>query len=331
MSVLSFQMPQKVVIDMIDENHGIFVFEPLEKGYGVTIGNALRRVLLSSLEGYAITSVKIPGVLHEFSSIEGVVEDMVEVILNLKRVRFKKIADNEEDKLTFKVEGKDRVVAEDIVKSSATLEVLNPDLVICNLAKGAKLEMEITIGKGRGYIPSDENKQEENEIGIISIDSIYTPLKNVKFEVENTRVEQRIDYEKLSMEVETDGSIDPESAMRDATDILMQHFALLSSRGISFEPITDIIEDEIMDDETLRVRKLLQTPISRLSLSVRASNCLKAANVNSLGELAKLKISDMLKFRNLGKKSLSELQELMEEKGLKFGMDLNKYKLEEEV
>ncbi|MCP3659578.1 MAG: DNA-directed RNA polymerase subunit alpha [Bacteroidetes bacterium] len=331
MSVLSFQMPQKVIIDLIDENHGIFVFEPLEKGYGVTIGNALRRVLLSSLDGYAITSVKVPGILHEFSSMEGIVEDMVEVILNLKRVRFKKISDNEENKISFKVEGKDRVVAEDITKSSSFLEVLNPDLVICNLAKSAKLEMEITIAKGRSYIPAEENKNDTDEIGVIAIDSIYTPVRNVKYEVENTRVEQRIDYEKLTMEVETDGSVDPESAMRDATDILMKHFALLSTKGISFEPMADNIEDEIMDDETLRIRKLLQTPISRLSLSVRASNCLKAANVSTLGELAKLKISDMLKFRNLGKKSLSELQELMEEKGLKFGMDLNKYKLEETV
>ncbi len=331
MSVLSFQMPQKVVIDMFDENHGIFVFEPLEKGYGVTIGNALRRVLLSSLEGFAITSFKIPNVLHEFSSMEGVIEDTVEIILNLKRVRFKSISDNVENKLSFKVENKDRVVAEDITKNSSSLEVLNPDLVICNLAKGTKFEMEVTIGKGRSYIPADENKNEDDEIGIISIDSIYSPVRNVKFEIENTRVEQKIDFEKLSIELETDGSIDPESAMRDATDILMKHFALLSSRGVSFEPITDNVEDEIMDDETLKIRKLLQTPISRLSLSVRASNCLKAADVSTLGELAKLKIGDMLKFRNLGKKSLSELQELMEEKGLKFGMDLSKYKLDEEV
>lgn len=327
----AFQMPQRVAIDMIEENRGIFVFEPLEKGFGVTIGNALRRVLISSLEGYAITSAKIPGILHEFSSIEGVAEDMVEIILTLKKVRFKKVADISETKLHFKVENKNRVLAEDIIKSSSSLEVLNPDLVICNLSEGKIFEMELTVGKGRGYVPSEDNIDEDKELGVIALDSIYSPIRNVKYNVENTRVEQRIDYEKLTMEVETDGSIDPESAMREATDILMKHFALLSSKGVSFEPIIDAPEDDIMDDETLRVRKLLQTPISRLNLSVRASNCLKAGTVHTLGELAKLKEADLLKFRNLGKKSGTELKKLIEDKKLKFGMDLSKYKLDEEI
>ncbi len=331
MSVLTFQMPQKVVVDQIDENYGIFIFEPLEKGYGVTIGNSLRRVLLSSLDGYAITSINIPGIQHEFSTIEGVREDLVEVILNLKKVRFKKTDETEEDKITVSINNKDNFLAGDIGKASSSFKILNPDLVICNLSKGGSFEIELTVKKGRGYISAEENKTDEQKIGLIEIDSIFTPIKMVKYYVENTRVEQSIDYEKLSVELQTDGSIDPESAMREATDILMRHFALLSSRGLSFEPVIDIPEEDIMDDETLRIRKLLQTPASRLNLSVRATNCLKAANVNTLGELAKLKTQDMLKFRNLGKKSMNELQTLIEEKGLKFGMDVSKYKLDEEI
>ncbi len=331
MSVQNFQMPQKVVVDQIDENNGIFIFEPLEKGYGVTVGNSLRRVLLSSLEGYAITSIKIPGVLHEFSTMEGVVEDLMEIILNLKKVCFKKINDNEELKINVKIKDKERFTAGDIGVASSSFEILNPDLVICNLSREVELEIELTVNKGRGYVSAEENKPEEQIIGSVSIDSIYTPIKNVQYLVENTRVGQRIDYEKLSVEVKTDGSIDSETAMREATDILIKHFALLSSKGVNFEPVIDIPEEEIMDDETLRIRKLLQTPISRLNLSVRASNCLKAANITALGELAKLKLADMIKFRNLGKKSLTELQTLVEEKGLKFGMDISKYKLDEEL
>ena len=330
MSVINFQMPSKVTVDHLDDNNGIFIFEPLERGYGVTIGNALRRVLISSLEGYAITSVKIPGVLHEFSTIEGVVEDVMDLMLNLKKVRFKKITDIDEDVITVSISNKKQFVASDIGDASTSFEVLNPDMPICNLAKGKSLSLELTINKGRGYVSADENKPADHTIGVMPIDSIYTPVRNVKYNVEETRVGQRIDFEKLSVEVMTDGSIDSESAMREATDILIQHFALLSTRGVNFEPLADLQEDEMMDDETLRVRKILQTPITDLNLSVRAMNCLKAASITNLGGIARLTLSEMDKVRNLGDKTKVELRKRVEEEGLELGMDIIKYKLDED-
>ncbi len=331
---LAFQMPRKVLIDSIDENHGIFIFEPLEKGYGVTIGNTLRRVLISSLEGYAISSIKIPNILHEFSSVDGVLEDVADIILNLKKIRLhnlgSKLQINSLGNFKCKVEGKDRVTAEDLFKSKdSVFKVLNPDLVICHLSEGASFEMEGVVKLGRGYVLAEENKLfvEEEEINTIAIDSIFTPIRNVKYGVENTRVEQRIDYEKLSIEVETDGSIDSETAMRNATDILMKHFALLSTKGLSFEPLSETVEEDVMSDEMLRVRKLLVTSITNLNLSVRALNCLNSAKIRTFGDLVVLKLSEVAKFRNLGEKSLSELQKLVSDHNLKFGMNLSKYKL----
>jgi len=329
MSILTFQMPEKVTMEKSDDFHGMFEFKPLERGYGVTIGNALRRVLLSSLEGYAITSVKIPSSLHEFSAIEGVVEDVSSIILNLKMVRFKKISEDTDEKITVTVSGKDKVVAGDIASSTATFEILNPDHVICNIDPSIKFEMELTISKGRGYVSSEDNKPADQVFGQIPIDSVFTPIKNVKYTVENTRVEQRTDYEKLLLEITTDGSIHPENALKGAATILIQHLMLFSDQTMDFEPT--LSEDEqTVDEEFLRMRKLLKTPLNELDLSVRAYNCLKAANVRTLGDLASLEISDMMKFRNFGKKSLTELEQLIIEKGLSFGLDVSPYKLDEE-
>lgn len=329
MSILAFQMPEKVVMEKSDDFRGHFTFKPLEKGYGVTIGNALRRILLSSLEGYAITGIKIPGVLHEFSTLEGVVEDVAEIILNLKQVRFKKIGDSNDSKITLSVRKQKQFRASDIGKATAAFEVLNPEHVICNLDEAAHFEIELTIEKGRGYLPAEENKPNEQVFGYIPIDAIFTPIKNVRYSVENTRVEQKTDYEKLMVEIETDGSIHPEKALEGAAHILIQHFRLFSDKSIEVETGKDN-EIEQVDEELLHMRKLLKTSLHDLDLSVRAYNCLKAADIKTLGDLVTLEISDMMKFRNFGKKSLAELEQMVAEKGLTFGMDLAKYKLEED-
>ena len=329
MSILAFQMPNKVAMEKADDFHGLFTFKPLEKGYGVTIGNALRRILLSSLEGYAITGIKIPNVLHEFSAIEGVVEDVSDIILNLKMVRFKKIADSFDNKITVNVKGSDVLTAGDLAKFTTAFEILNPEHVICHLDKKANLEIELTIDKGRGYLPAEENKPAEQVFGYIPIDAIFTPIKNVKYSVENTRVEQKTDYEKLILDIETDGSIHPEDALKGAAYILIQHFMLFSDQNMILES-AEAGEPEAVDEEMLHMRKLLKTALHDMDLSVRAYNCLKAADVRTLGDLVSLEISDMMKFRNFGKKSLAELEQLVADKNMTFGMDLMKYKLEEE-
>jgi len=329
MSILAFQMPEKVAMEKADDFHGLFTFKPLEKGYAVTVGNALRRILLSSLEGYAITGIKIPSVLHEFSSIEGVVEDVSEIILNLKMVRFKKISDNADNKLTISLKNQKEFKAGDINKFTTAYEILNPDLLICHMDESVNFEIELTIEKGRGYVSSEENKNGEQPAGFIAIDSIFTPIKNVKYSVENTRVEQKTDYEQLVLDIETDGSIHPEAALKGAANILIKHFMLFSDQNMVLDAGgTD--EPEAVDEEMLHMRKMLKTSLNDLDLSVRAYNCLKAADVKSLGDLVSLEISDMMKFRNFGKKSLAELEQLVADKGLTFGMDLSKYKLDEE-
>jgi DNA-directed RNA polymerase subunit alpha len=322
-------MPEKVVMEKSDDFHGLFTFKPLEKGYGVTIGNALRRILLSSLEGYAITGIKIPGILHEFSTIEGVVEDVAEIILNLKMVRFRKTGDNADSRVNVVIKKQKQFRASDIGKFTSAFEILNPEHVICNLDESVNFEIELTIEKGRGYLPAEENKPAEQVFGFIPIDAIFTPIKNVKFSVENTRVEQKTDYEKLIVDIQTDGSIHPEKALEGAAFILIQHFRLFSDKSIELETTVEN-EVEQVDEELLHMRKLLKTPLHDLDLSVRAYNCLKAADVRTLGDLVQLEISDMMKFRNFGKKSLAELEQLVAEKGLTFGMDLIKYKLEED-
>ena len=329
MSAIAFQMPEKVSIEKVDDFYGTFTFKPLEKGYGVTIGNALRRVLLSSLEGYAITSIKIPGVQHEFSTIAGVVEDIVDLILNLKQVRFKRLADHTNDKIFISIQNQDVFKAGDIAKFTPALGVLNPDFVVCHLDPAVNVELEIMVEKGRGYVPAEENKPANAAIGLIPIDAIFTPIKNVSYKVENIRVEQRTDYEKLIIDIQTDGSIHPEQALERASDLMIKHFLLFSNSNMVPEGLGSG-ETELVDEEILRVRKLLKTPLADLGLSVRAFNCLKAAEVKTLSDLAALKISDMAKFRNFGKKSLKELEELMASKNLSFGMDLSKYKMDED-
>ena len=329
MSILAFQMPEKVVMEKADDFHGLFTFKPLERGYGVTIGNALRRILLSSLEGYAITSVKLPGVVHEFSTLEGVVEDVTDIILNLKQVRFKKLHDSIDGKITIEIKNQDVFTAGDIAKFTSSFEVLNPELVICHLDNTKSFEIELTVEKGRGYLPAEESKPKEQVFGVIPIDAIFTPIKNVKYSVENTRVEQKTDFEKLILEVSTDGSIHPEKALQESAKILIQHFMLFSDQTMVLEDV-NMNQAEPIDEEFLHMRKLLKTSLGDLDLSVRAFNCLKAADVKTLGDLARLEISDMMKFRNFGKKSLAELEQLIQEKGLTFGMELSKYKLDEE-
>lgn len=329
MSILAFQIPEKVVMEKADDFHGLFEFKPLEKGYGVTIGNALRRILLSSLEGYSITGIKIPGVLHEFSTIEGVVEDVSEIILNLKMVRFKKISDMADSKIVVSLKKQEQFKAGDIAKFTSSYEILNPDFVICNFDASKNFEIELTIEKGRGYLPAEENKPAEQVFGFIPIDAIFTPIKNVKYSIENIRVEQKTDYEKLILDIETDGSIHPEDALKGAANILIKHFMLFSDQTMTFETAKPD-EEETVDEEMLHMRKLLKTSLTDLDLSVRAYNCLKAADIKTLGDLAALEISDMMKFRNFGKKSLAELEQLMAEKNLNFGMDLSKYKLDED-
>lgn len=330
MAILAFQKPDKVIMSKETDFYGQFEFRPLEKGYGVTIGNALRRILLSSLEGYAITTIKINGVDHEFSTIKGVVEDVTELVLNFKQVRFKALSNKvESEKIYVSIKGKDQFVAGDLAKFTNSFTILNPDLVICTMESSVTLEMEITIEKGRGYVPAEENKPKDSIIGLIPVDSIFTPIKNVKYSVEDFRVEQKTDYEKLTLEINTDGSIDPEAALKDAANILIQHFMLFSDESITMQTQVKEAPAEV-DENLLQIRKILKTPLSDLDLSVRAYNCLKAAEIRTLAELVSFNIEDLLKFRNFGKKSLSELDELVREKGLTFGMDLSKYKLNED-
>ncbi len=310
--------------------HGSFEFNPLERGYGVTIGNAMRRILLSSLEGYAITNIKIQGVDHEFSALTGVVEDVVEMILNLKQVRFKANAGAEDnEKIFISIKNKEQFQAGEIGKFTNSFVVLNPELVICNIDKAIQFDIELTIGKGRGYRPAEENKQKDSAIGVIAIDSIFTPIKNVKYAVEDFRVEQSTDFENLIMEVATDGSIHPEEALKEAAKILIQHFVLFSDENIMPESKAAKQVQEV-DETFLQMRKILKTPLADLDLSVRAYNCLKAAEIRTLGELVSYHIDDLLKFRNFGKKSLSELEEFVIEKGLSFGMDIAKYNLNDD-
>lgn len=329
MSILPFQIPEKVVMEKADHFHGLFTFKPLEKGYGVTVGNALRRILLSSLEGHAITGIKIPGVLHEFSTIEGVIEDVSEIILNLKKVRFRKISDTVENKINVVIEEQDTFKASDIGKFTSAFEILNPEDVVLHLEASTKFEIELSIEKGRGYLPAEENKPSEQVFGFIPIDAVFTPIKNVKYSVENTRVEQKTDYEMLVLDIKTDGSIHPENALKASANILIQHFMLFSDQDMVLEA-GEPEEPEQVDEEMLHMRKLLKSQLSELDLSVRAYNCLKAADIRTLGDLVALDISDMMKFRNFGKKSLAELDQLIVDKNLTFGMDLSKYKLEED-
>jgi DNA-directed RNA polymerase subunit alpha len=312
------------------EFFGQFEFRPLEKGYGVTIGNSLRRILLSSLEGYAITSVKITGVEHEFSTVKGVIEDVTEMVMNLKQVRFKRLVDGiDNEKIYINIKGQEQFLAGEIGKHTNSFRVLNPELVICNMEPFVHLEVELTVDKGRGYVPADENKSKDANIGVIAIDSVFTPIKNVKYSVEDYRVEQRTDYEKLLIEIQTDGSIHPEEALKEAAKILIQHFMLFSDELITLDTQVKEPTQEV-DENYLHVRKILKTPLSDLDLSVRAYNCLKAADIKSLAELVSYDIADLLKFRNFGKKSLSELEELVRDKGLTFGIDISKYKLDQD-
>jgi DNA-directed RNA polymerase subunit alpha len=330
MAILNFQKPDKVIMIDSSEFEGKFEFRPLEPGYGLTVGNALRRVLLSSLEGFAITSVKLENVEHEFSTIQGVVEDVTEIILNLKQVRFKRqIDETEEEKVSISIGGQEQLKAADFQKFISGFQVLNPDLVICNLEKSVQLNMEITIEKGRGYVPAEENKKTNAELGVIAIDSIFTPIKNVKYSIENYRVEQKTDYEKLVFEIISDGSIHPKDALTEAAKTLIHHFMLFSDERITLEA-DEIAQTETYDEESLHMRQLLKTKLIDMDLSVRALNCLKAAEVDTLGDLVSYNKNDLMKFRNFGKKSLTELEELVVLKGLSFGMDLSKYKLDKD-
>ncbi|MCD8265134.1 MAG: DNA-directed RNA polymerase subunit alpha [Tannerellaceae bacterium] len=330
MAILAFQNPDKVLMLEADNFFGKFEFRPLEPGYGITIGNALRRILLSSLEGFAITSIKIEGVEHEFGTIPGVIEDVANIILNLKQVRFKHIVDDiENEKVSITVSGSEVFKAGNIGKQLTGFEVLNSDLVICRLDPSASFQIEITINKGRGYVPAEENRDPNADIYVIAIDSIFTPIRNVKYSIENFRVEQKTDYEKLVLEIATDGSIHPKEALKEAAKILIHHFMLFSDEKIAIETV-DTDGNEEFDEEVLHMRQLLKSKLSDMDLSVRALNCLKAADVETLGELVKFNKNDLLKFRNFGKKSLTELDELLESLNLSFGMDITKYKLDKE-
>ncbi|SFN69117.1 DNA-directed RNA polymerase subunit alpha [Paenimyroides ummariense] len=330
MAIFNFQKPDKVIMIDSTDFKGKFEFRPLEPGYGLTIGNALRRVLLSSLEGYAITSVRIEGVEHEFSTISGVVEDVTEIILNLKQVRFKRqIEDVDNESVSISFTGKDQLTAGDFQKYISGFQVLNPDLVICNLDGKITINMEISIEKGRGYVPAEENRKPNAPFGTIYTDSIYTPVKNVKYAIENYRVEQKTDYEKLVFDIVTDGSIHPKDALTEAAKTLIHHFMLFSDERITLEA-DEIAQTESYDEESLHMRQLLKTKLVDMDLSVRALNCLKAAEVDTLGDLVSYNKNDLMKFRNFGKKSLTELEELVQVKGLTFGMDLSKYKLDKE-
>lgn len=328
MAILNFQKPDKVVMIQSDAFQGEFEFRPLEPGYGITIGNSLRRILLSSLEGYAIASIRIEGVDHEFSTIKGVAEDITEIILNLKQVRFKQqIESVDNETVLVSIAGQNMLTAGDIGKFTNGFQVLNPDLVICNMEPTVKFEMELTIIKGRGYYPAEENKIESVPFGTIFIDSIFTPIVNVQYTIENYRVEQKTDYEKLIVNLTTDGSIHPKEALKDAAKILIQHFMLFSDERITLDSEMKT-ETEEFDESSLHMRQLLKTKLTDMDLSVRALNCLKAADVETLGDLVSFAKSDLLKFRNFGKKSLTELEDLVDNKGLTFGMNVAKYKLD---
>lgn len=330
MAILAFQKPDKVIMLDATETYSKFEFRPLEPGYGITVGNALRRILINSLEGYAITSIKISGVDHEFSVIPGVIQDVTEIILNLKQIRFKRIAEEvEEEKVTVVISGQNEFKAGFLSNFLTGFKVLNPDFVICTMEPDVKLEIQVTIRKGRGYIPAEENKVEDAEFGVIPIDSIHTPIRNVKYEIENYRVEQKTDYEKLIIEIITDGSIHPKEALKEAAKILIYHFMLFSDEKITLD-VDDSFSNEEFDEEVLHMRQLLKTKLVDLDLSVRALNCLKAADVETLGDLVKFNKNDLLKFRNFGKKSLTELEELLNSMGLSFGMDVTRYRLERE-
>tara|TARA_Y100000741_G_scaffold357040_1_gene334416 strand:+ start:424 stop:1416 length:993 start_codon:yes stop_codon:yes gene_type:complete len=330
MAILNFQKPDKVIMIDSSEFEGKFEFRPLEPGYGLTVGNALRRVLLSSLEGFAITSLKMDNVNHEFSTIPGVVEDVTEIVLNLKQIRFKRqISELEDEKVNISVSSQEKLKASDLQKFISGFQILNPDLVICNLEKNVHFNMEIMIEKGRGYVPAEENKNINSELGVIAIDSIFTPVKNVKYSIENYRVEQKTDYEKLIFEIITDGSIHPKDALTEAAKTLIHHFLLFSDERITLEA-DEIAQSETYDEESLHMRQLLKTRLIDMDLSVRALNCLKAAEVDTLGDLVSFNKNDLMKFRNFGRKSLTELEELVVLKGLSFGMDLAKYKLDKD-
>ncbi|MCR4965068.1 MAG: DNA-directed RNA polymerase subunit alpha [Bacteroidales bacterium] len=331
MAILTFQKPDRVILNEADDFHGVFEFRPLQQGFGVTVGNALRRVLLSSLEGYAITSLKIEGVTQEFSSIPGIMEDVTDIVLNLKQVRLKnKIENNTSEKATIVISGQETFTAGDINGFLNFFQVLNPDLLICRMEPSVRLVMEITIDKGRGYVPVEDNRSLHEGIDVIAIDSIHTPIKNVKYYIEPYRVEQKTDFEKLIMEIDTDGSIHPKDALKEAANILIQHFALFTDEKITQdtpEPAQEAISN---DDNTMLIRQVLSSKLIDMDLSVRALNCLKSAELETLGDLVAIHKSDLLKFRNFGKKSLAELEELVHSKGLEFGMDVSQYQLDKE-
>jgi len=330
MAILDFQRPDKVIMIESNEHNGQFEFRPLEPGYGITVGNAIRRILLSSLEGFAITGIKMEGVDHEFSSVDGVVEDVTSIILNLKQVRFKQqIEGTDEEKVHLSISGQEKLTAGDIGKFTSAFQVLNPDMVICEMERSVKIQMELTIQKGRGYVPSEDNEEAEPMVGFIPIDSIFTPIKNVNYSIENFRVGQKTDYEKLVIDIETDGSIHPKEALKEAATILIQHFMLFSDEKITLETEVKSAVEEF-DEDSLHMRQLLKTRLIDMDLSVRALNCLKAADVDTLGELVQFNKTDLLKFRNFGKKSLTELDELVESKNLTFGMNVSKYKLDKD-
>ena len=330
MAILAFQRPDKVIMLEANDRYGKFEFRPLEPGYGITVGNALRRILLSSLEGFAITTVKIDGVDHEFSTIPGVLEDVTDIVLNLKQVRLKKLTENSDtEKCSLFVSGQEQLTAGDLDKFLTGYKVLNPELVLCNMDPSVKFKAEMTIGSGRGYVPADQNQPVSEELGVVALDAIYTPIKNVKYSVENYRVEQKTDYEKLIIEITTDSSIHPKDALKEAAKILIYHFMLFSDEKITLDSEEKFAGEEF-DEEVLHMRQLLKAKLVDLDLSVRALNCLKAAEVETLGELVKFNKNDLLKFRNFGKKSLAELDELLDSMNLSFGMDISKYKLDKE-
>ncbi|WP_127131990.1 DNA-directed RNA polymerase subunit alpha [Pseudoflavitalea rhizosphaerae] len=331
MAILNFQKPDKIVLQKATEFEAQFEFRPLEPGFGVTIGNALRRVLLSSLEGFAITGIRIEGVDHEFATIKGITEDVLEIILNLKQVRFKKKVEHEvaQEKITLSIKNKTEFTAGMIGEATQSFEIMNPELLICTLDSSAKLDIELSVSKGRGYVPAEDNKVKDAPFGYIPTDAIYTPIKNVKYAIENTRVEQRTDYEKLIMDVATDGTIHPEEAVKQASRILIQHLMIITDENITFDNKEDKKED-VVDEQMLQLRKILKTPLEDLDLSVRAFNCLKAAKINSLSELVQYEQEDLMKFRNFGQKSLAEIEQVLAERGLHFGMDLSKLGLDKE-
>jgi len=331
MSILNFQKPEKILLQKATDFEGTFEFKPLEPGFGQTVGNSLRRVLLSSLEGYAISAVRIGGVDHEFATIRGVVEDVVDIVLNLKQVRIKYLADENtaQEKIYLTISGRDEFRAGMIEEFTNVFKIMNPEHLLCRMEPSVTLELELTITHGRGYQPAEEGLPKDAAIGVIPVDAIYTPIKNVSYRVENTRVGQRTDYEKLTIDVKTDGTIHPEDAIREASRIMIQHLMLITDDNITFDTPTNR-EENVVDEHILHMRKLLKTSLEDLDLSVRAYNCLKAAKINSLAEMVRYDTHELLKFRNFGKKSLVEIEELLQDKGLTFGMDIAKYKLDEE-